>query len=57
VEEGRINHNPAIDGNLKGAAILSYEEGITPALIIMCSYQKNKRLTALDEVNRKLIFI
>jgi hypothetical protein len=57
VEEGRINHDSAVDGNLKEAAILLYKEGIAPALTIMCSYQRNKRSTALNEVGREFTFV
>jgi hypothetical protein len=43
VEEGRINHDPAVDGDLKGAVVLLHEEGIAPALKIVCSHQRNER--------------
>ena len=57
MEEGRINHNPAVDENLKGAAILPHEEGIAPTLTMICSYQRNERSTALDEVGREFAFV
>jgi hypothetical protein len=38
MEEGRINHDPAVDGDLKEAVVLLYKEGIAPALTMVCSY-------------------
>jgi hypothetical protein len=29
-EEGCINHDPAVDGDLKGTVVLLHEEGIAP---------------------------
>jgi hypothetical protein len=38
VEEGRINYDSAVDGDLKGAIVLLYEEGIAPVLTMVCFY-------------------
>jgi hypothetical protein len=38
VEEGSINHNPAVDRDLKGPVILLHEESIAPALTMICFY-------------------
>ena len=57
MEEGRINHDPAVDEDLEGAAILLHEEGIAPALTMVCSHQRNEHSTALDEVGRELAFV
>ena len=37
--------------------VLLHEEGIASALTMVCSHQRNKRSTALDEVGRELAFI
>jgi hypothetical protein len=56
-EEGCINHDLAVDGDLKGAVVLLHKEGIALALAIVCSHQRNERLTALNKVSYKLAFI
>ena len=52
LEEGSVNHDPAVDGFLNGVPILIHEKGRAMAVAMVGASQGHELSTALDKVSR-----